>query len=375
MTTRSASDGVRVQRGLLGALPAGLPQGRRTLWLTDAHVEPLLPAGVDGLPRHVLPPGEATKSWEHLEQVLLALDAARLDRDDLLVAVGGGVVTDLGGLAASLHRRGMDWVAVPTSLVGQIDAALGGKTAVNLGGGKNTVGTLHLPRAVLVDPLALASLPRRHLLAGLAEVLKTALIAGEPLHGEVLALEPEALRDASPQAVSVIEACIATKLKLVEGDLADQGPRRQLNLGHTFGHAFEALALRGAAGAIEAQPDHAAGMPPAGRAPDEAALLHGEAVGLGLLCAARLAAGAPDRPLENGLRDRLRAWGLPVTFPAAARPDEFAAAVLHEMLRDKKRRGGQLACVLPRAVGQVDVVTGLPEAALRAALLAVLPPV
>ncbi|HZL98742.1 MAG TPA: 3-dehydroquinate synthase family protein, partial [Planctomycetota bacterium] len=273
-----------------------------------------------------------------------ALDAAGLDRDGELLAVGGGVVTDLGGLAAALHRRGIAWRAAPTTLVGQVDAALGGKTAVNLAGGKNAVGCFHMPAEVLIDPGVLATLPERHLRNGLVEALKTALIAGEDLVAALAPLQPADFVEARPAAVEVIRRCVAFKLALVEQDPLDRGPRRLLNLGHTFGHAFEALALP--------------------------RLLHGEAVGLGLLCAARLArerAGAQPG-LEARLRALLSGWGLPVRWSAEPQ------AVLGAMRRDKKRQGGRPVLVLPLAEGRVEIAGDLPESAVAAALDAVLGP-
>ena len=332
----------RVRCGSLAQAHAPQDGGGRTLLVTDRNVEPLVPPAWAALPRHVIAPGEPSKSWSGLEALLLRLDEAGVDRDGLLIALGGGVVTDLGGLAASLHRRGIDWWAAPTSLVGQVDAAVGGKTAVNLGGGKNTVGSFHPPARVLVDPCTLASLPVEHLRAGMAEALKTAAIAGGELYDVVCALQPHDLLAGDERAERVVAACLGTKLALVAGDLHDRGERRKLNLGHTFGHAFEALC-----------------MP---------SLLHGEAVGLGLLCAARLAAGTPHTALEQQLRALLSSWGLPTTLHLQP------AAVLAEMGRDKKRLGGGHTAVLLTAPGRVTVRAGVPAAALEAALGAVLAP-
>ncbi len=326
----------RVTAGLLAstAPPDGGPAG--CLLVTDRHVDAILPPAWRAPPRFVIEPGEASKSWSELGRLLVALDAERVDRDGLVLAVGGGVVTDLAGLAASLHRRGTDWLAVPTSLLAQVDAAVGGKTAVNLGGGKNTVGSFHEPREVWVDPAVLASLPARELSAGLAEVLKTALIAGPEATERALACAPAAFAAGEPQAVALIATCLETKLALVEEDLRDTGRRRLLNLGHTFGHAFEALAL--------------------------GALLHGEAVGLGLLCAARLG-GATE--LEARLVEALGRWGLPVRWEAPV------AAVLDQIGRDKKRLAGGLTAVALEAPGRVLLRPGVGEAELRAALAAV----
>jgi len=326
---------------LAGLLRPDAPGG--ALLVTDRNVEPLLPAALRGLPRHVLPPGEEHKSWDELGRLLLALDAAGLDRDGHVLAVGGGVVTDLAGLAAALHRRGVAWSAVPTTLIGQVDAAVGGKTAVDLGGGKNTAGAFHWPARVIVDPCALTTLPERHLRAGLGEVLKSALLQGEAALARVERLSLADLREARPAGVELIEACARHKAALVDEDPWDEGPRHLLNLGHTFGHALEAAALP--------------------------ALLHGEAVAMGLLCAARLATllvpGA-DPGLHERLSACLRRWDLPQRLGLPA------AAVLAEMRRDKKRRAGALRFVLPLAPGRA-VVTALSDPApLQDALAAVL---
>jgi len=329
---------LQIAPGLLTQVAPAADPGGGLLLLTDSNVEAILPPAWRAVPRHVLPAGERSKSWAELERCLVALDGASVDRDGLLLAVGGGVVTDLGGLAASLHRRGIPWQAVPTSLIGQVDAALGGKTAVNLGGGKNTVGTVHLPERVLIDPSTLATLPHRHLLSGMAEVLKTALIAGPGETAAVLALEPQDFAGASAAGVARIEACVATKLALVKEDLHDRGPRRKLNLGHTFGHALEALSL--------------------------GAITHGEAVGLGLLCAARYS-GASE--LEQALRQGLSRWGLPIRAPG----EPEAGALTQALQRDKKRRGSALTIIEVAAPGAVSVAEQAPEQAVMAAFSAV----
>lgn len=331
---------VQVHVGLLRAFtPDPAPAGGTAL-VTDRTVAALLPAGLARLPRYELEPGERHKTWEALGRLLVALDAAGLDRDGTVLAVGGGVVTDLAGLAASLHRRGVEWTAVPTTLVGQVDAALGGKTAVNLSGGKNAVGSVHPPRAVLVDPELLATLPGAELRAGMAEVLKTALVSGEALLADVERLASADFARARAAAVEVIAACLSCKGALVERDLLDHGARRALNLGHTFGHALEA-ASRGA-------------------------LRHGEAVGLGLLCAARLAGarGGQD-DLEGRLRATLGRWGLPV---ATVVDDDAVEAHLG---RDKKRRAGRNVFVLPLAPGRVELADDVSKEEVRRALDAV----
>lgn len=327
---------MRVALGAARDFEPASPAGGLLL-LTDAHVEPLLPARLADLPRHVIAPGEASKSWAELERLLLALDAQGVDRSGELLCVGGGVVSDLGGMAALLHRRGIAWTALPTSLVAQADAALGGKTAVNLGGGKNTVGGFHPARAVIVDPSFLASLPQAELRAGFAEVVKTALLSGQQLLAAVEALSPAEVAEASPAFCHVLEQVVATKLGLVEGDLHDRGARRLLNLGHTFGHAFEALQL--------------------------GELRHGEAVGLGLLCAARLGG---DAGLESRLRVLLERWKLPTRLAADR------AAVTAQMRRDKKRQDGALTLILIAAPGRAQILEGAEAALVDRGLDAVL---
>ncbi len=350
-----SASAVVVRRGALADVPglvAAAAAGGGAFVVTDGNVAARLPPSLLAGPHHVLAPGEASKSWDALAAVLRALDGAGVDRDGHLFAIGGGVVTDLGGLAASLHRRGIAWTAVPTTLVGQVDAAAGGKTAVNLGDGKNTVGTFHMPRRLVVDPGLLASLPERELRAGLAEVLKTALVSGEALLADVEARSPRDFAEGGPAAVAIIERCLAVKGAIVAQDPNDEGVRQQLNLGHTFGHAFER----------EVRPP----------------LRHGEAVGLGLLCAARLAAlrdddavSAPDRATP-GLEDRVRAalirWGLPVAVRAEL------PSLLAQMRRDKKRRGGGPVFVVPLAPGRLQLVHAPPAGQVEAALQAALEP-
>jgi len=312
-----------VDEGLLGRLAHEVPPCDELFLVTDENVRSLVPRAYASVASHVIAPGEPSKSWDGLHALLLAMDEAGLDRDGHVLAIGGGVVTDLAGFAASLHRRGVPWTAVPTSLIGQVDAAIGGKTAVNLAGGKNTIGTFHAPERVLVDPWALATLPETHVRAGLGEVLKTALVAGEALTDAVEALTVEDFTHASTRALAVLHACVETKHALVTQDPRDRDARRRLNLGHTFGHAFEAAA-----------------MP---------ALLHGEAVGLGLLCAARMAAPLDhaDPLLEGRLRAILTRWELPTRFSG----DRELA--LRQLRRDKKRARGVLTVVLPLGPGRL----------------------
>jgi len=349
---------VLIRTGAFRALPAELPGAPQRFVVTDQRVVSLLPTALLDLPRHVLPPGEASKSWERLGDLLRSMAAAGLHRDAQLLGIGGGVVTDLSGLAASLHRRGIGWCAIPTTLIGQIDAAFGGKTAVNLGGIKNSVGSYHAPDAVIIDPAVLSSLPAAEVRAGLGEALKSAVIAGEALLRDMENCSPSDFSLGGARTASLVERCLAVKQVLVARDPFDDGDRQILNLGHTFGHAFEALSL----GTVDI------GLEPRHPGETQGPLRHGEAVGLGLLCAARLAAlTGGDPSLEPRLANILSRWGLPVSAPWNA--DD----VLRVLAHDKKRRAAGLLFVLPDAPGRIRLLRAPAAELLRSAIEAVAP--
>lgn len=273
-----------------------------------------------------LPPGEATKSLATVGMLYDRLAGLGVDRQGLVLALGGGVVTDVAGFAAATYLRGVPWVAVPTSLLGMADAAIGGKTGINLPAGKNLAGAFHPPAGVAVDPAALATLPAAERRAGLAEVVKAALIADAALF-ESLAEDPlPAPADAAAWAALVVRA-IRVKAAIVGADPRERGGRIVLNLGHTFAHALErATGYR---------------------------LPHGEAVSVGLVAAAKLAdriGMTGGQPLAPRVEHALARHGLPVRW---AGPD--AATVVAAMAADKKRLGARLRFVLPRGVGSVAV--------------------
>ncbi len=350
---------VLIRAGALGDLPSHLPEAPRRFVVTDENVSRLLPAALSAWPRHVLRAGESSKNWASLGSLLETMSAAGLDRDAQLIGIGGGVVTDIGGLAASLHRRGIRWCAVPTTLIGQIDAAFGGKTAVNHGGAKNSVGAFHAPEAVIIDPDMLTSLPAAEIRAGLAEALKTALISGDALLDAVSGCQPADIAAGGPHIATLVERCLAVKLELVARDPFDEGDRQFLNLGHTFGHAFEALSL----GDDETHAPHRA------KGSTRRSLRHGEAVGLGLLCAARLAALTGGGPgLQSRLAAVLKRWELPVSA------SWHAEAVISQLIHDKKRRAGHLLFILPDAPGSIRLLRGPSKELLRSALEAVAAP-
>jgi 3-dehydroquinate synthase len=287
-----------------------------------------------------LPDGEQYKTLTVLERVFDALIEARLNRDACVVALGGGVVGDMAGFAAACYQRGVDFVQVPTTLLAQVDSAVGGKTGVNHPGGKNMIGAFHQPRAVLSDLGTLRTLPPRELRAGLAEVIKYGLIDDADFLGWIednvtalLGLDMHALAQAVRRSCEI-------KARIVAADEREHGQRALLNLGHTFGHAIETAAGYGE-------------------------WLHGEAVAMGMLIAADMSQrlgyiGAAD---VARVRELLGRAGLPTTAPAIG-----AARALDLMGMDKKVQQGRIRLVLMRKLGE-GVVTGeYPAAALQATL-------
>ena len=275
--------------------------GRRFL-ITDGQVGRLYALALEPVDGRVsIMPGEQSKTVAHADVVWSELARAGMTRQDLVVALGGGVVGDLAGFCAATYQRGVRWVGVPTTLVAQVDSAYGGKTGVDLPEAKNYVGAYHQPSAVLVDTATLGTLPAAELAAGYAEVVKTALIAGGELWRQVSS-------GAEPSDPEIILSCARVKLRVVSQDERDAGLRQVLNLGHTVGHAIETVT-------------------------GYAQYRHGEAVGLGLLAALRLS----DQPeLRDQLAELLAGRGLPVHLDGAD-PD----AVVMATARDKKRVGDE----------------------------------
>ena len=279
----------------------------------------------------LVPPGEASKSWSELADLVDRFGAAGVERGDHVVAFGGGMIGDLAGFAAAIFKRGCGLVQVPTSLLAQVDSSVGGKTGINIAAGKNLVGAFHQPSLVLVDPLCLDTLPPRHVRAGYAEIVKYALIADATFFGwlethgaAVVAGEPEPRR----QAIAV---AVAGKARIVEADEREtRGQRALLNLGHTFGHALEA-----ATGFSDR-------------------LIHGEAVALGIALAFRFASerGLCAADKAERVVAHLRAIGLPAALgdvPDLADGQTLAAHMRH----DKKAAAGRVRFVLPRGIGKV----------------------
>ena len=301
------------------------PLDGRRFAVTDANVAVLHRVEADAA--IAIPPGESEKTLARAEEVLRAMAAAGIAGDDLVAAVGGGVVGDLAGFCAAVYQRGIRHVQVPTTLVAQVDSAYGGKTGVDLPEGKNYAGSYHQPSAVLVDPAALETLPAEERAAGYAEVVKTALIAGGDLWARV--------RSGQDPDPGTILGCLRTKLAVVAEDERDAGRRQVLNLGHTVGHAIEA-------------------------ATGYSRFRHGEAVAVGLLAALRLSG---REPLRSEVAALLSRHGLPLSAPGVD-PE----AVVELVARDKKRRGGRVPFVLVESPGRVTPGHEVPDAELRAAI-------
>ncbi len=318
----------RELRHRAGEMIAAIHKPCRVLLLTDDTVEGLYADEVSAslseagfsVVRHVIPHGEASKSAVSLIALLERMATERLTRSDLLVALGGGVVGDLGGFASAVYQRGIPFVQIPTTLLAMVDASVGGKTAIDLEAGKNLAGAFHQPSLVICDADCLHTLPAEIFADGMAEVIKYAFISDKPLF--------DALRDNGTASMEeIIRLCVEDKRALVEADETDKGARQLLNLGHTVGHAIEACS--------------------------EFAISHGSAVAMGMVIITRAAVkmGVSESETLTALIDLLRKYGLPTECPFTAE-QLYAAA-----LSDKKRAGGTITLVVPYGVADSRLVT------------------
>ena len=295
----------------------------------------------------VLPPGERTKSLETVERVATAALDSAPERSSVLIALGGGVVGDIAGFAASMILRGVNFVQIPTTLLSQVDSSVGGKTGVNTRHGKNLLGAFHQPRLVLADTAMLDTLPRPHLLAGYAEVVKYGLIRDPGFFAWLERNGPQVVAENGPARRHAVRASCAVKADVVGRDEREAGARTLLNFGHTFGHA------------IEAESGYR--------------MLHGEAVAVGMVMAFELSAalGLCAYAEVARVRRHFETVGLPVALPADRRCDPDA--LIRRMSRDKKVRDGRIAFVLARAVGDAFVAPQADPEAVRRAIEAALP--
>jgi 3-dehydroquinate synthase len=335
-----------------GAEIAPLMRRRQAVVVTDENVAPhylaRLCASLDaaGISHRavVLPPGEATKALAHFGRLVDEILACGIERGTMLVALGGGVVGDIAGFAAATLLRGIDFVQVPTTLLAQVDSSVGGKTAINTPAGKNLVGAFYQPRLVLIDTSTLETLPRRELRAGYAETVKYGLIADADFFAWLDAENRAVYQLDAPALTRAILTSCRMKARIVAADERETGDERALlNFGHTFGHALEAETGFGDA------------------------LLHGEAVALGMALAFDFAArlGLVDPAEARRVRDHLDAAGLPTSLAGAGLSGSAVERLLGHMGKDKKVRDGRITLILPRRIGEAFVMRDAPVDALR----------
>ncbi len=320
-------------------MEACLEEERRCAFLIDAAAGEaqggFLEQAVGDLPVLEMPGGEKTKSLESLGRVYDFLAAEGFDRGGRLFVVGGGVIGDLGGFAASSYLRGIEFYQVPTTLLAMVDSSVGGKTGINIPAGKNLVGAFHQPKAVFIGASLLESLPEREFSAGMAEVIKYGLLADAEMFERLRT--GARLRAGSPELPEIIRRCCEIKAEIVREDEKEEaasGGRALLNLGHTFGHAIEQAAGYGE-------------------------YLHGEAVAIGLVMAGELSRvlGNIDADTVKAIRTVVRAYGLPDALRAPLPKDVLLGA----MKRDKKVKSGRLRFVALRRIGEALTVEDVAE--------------
>ncbi|MDE3114472.1 MAG: 3-dehydroquinate synthase [Pseudomonadota bacterium] len=341
--------------GQAGALLAPIAKGIVPV-VTDSHVaalhlQPLQAslkaAGIEARPI-VLPPGEATKSFGELERLCDALLDLEVDRGGLIVALGGGVIGDLVGFAAGILKRGVDFAQVPTTLLAQVDSSVGGKTAISVKQGKNLIGLFHQPRLVIADIATLATLPRRELLAGYAEVAKYGALGDAGFFAWLEANAAKALAGDEAALSHLVAHSCRMKAAVVARDERETGERALLNLGHTFGHGLEA-----ATGYSDR-------------------LLHGEGVAIGMVLALRLSERLGLSPAADTARliAHLKSVGLPTAVSDIPGPLPDADTLLAHMAHDKKAKDRRIVFVLAKGLGKTFTTAEVPAETLRAILAA-----
>jgi len=343
-----------IGRGILatlGARIAALRSGARAYVVTDDNVAryalpdaeaSLARAGV-GASRTTVPPGEASKSYRVFEQLCEAIIAARIERGDLVVALGGGVIGDLAGFTAAVVRRGLDYVQVPTTLLAQVDSSVGGKTAIDSAHGKNLIGAFHQPILVLADTALLDTLPEREFRAGYAELVKYGLLGDATFFAWLEAHWHEVFSGGPAREEAVAIACRA-KAAIVARDERETGDRALLNLGHTFGHALEA-----ACGFSDR-------------------LLHGEAISIGMALAFEFSArrqGLVSKADAARVVRHLTETGLPTKIKDIPGPLPSIDQLMQLIAQDKKVRRGMLTFILVRGIGAAFVEAGVEEREVR----------
>jgi 3-dehydroquinate synthase len=343
----------------LGARIAALRPGAKTFIVTDSNVARQFLAGAEAALAHagvaashvIVPPGESSKSYRVFEDVCEAAIASRVERGDLVIALGGGVIGDLAGFVSAVVRRGIDYVQVPTTLLAQVDSSVGGKTAIDSAHGKNLVGAFHQPILVLADTAVLDVLPKREFRAGYAEVVKYGLLGDAAFFSWLEANWSEVFSGGNSSGSfardHAIAVCCRAKAAIVARDERETGERQLLNLGHTFGHALEA-----ACGFSDR-------------------LLHGEAIAAGMALAfefsARRQGLVPKAEAARAIR-HLAEVGLPTSIKDIAGPHPSVDQMMDLIAQDKKVKRGMLTFILVRGIGSAFIETGVDAREVRAFL-------
>lgn len=301
-----------------------IPEGRRVIAIADANIDRCHADLLAPFEKIIIGQGESVKTLHTVEELVRELVARQADRSTFLLGIGGGIVTDITGFVASIYMRGIRFGFVPTTLLAQVDASVGGKNGVNLDGYKNMVGCFNQPDFVICDSALLGSLPGREFRAGVAEMIKTAVIGDEELFELFENHTFDEFRKDAELLSWAIERAVRVKAVIVERDEREAGERRLLNLGHTIGHAIEKCSRK---------------------------MLHGEAVAAGMGIVARYAVerGVCDAECAERILALLDKYGLPTSSPVELR--ELQKAIL----RDKKRRGNTLAFILPERIGKCRI--------------------
>ncbi len=335
---------VHVERGLLEQVAAYIPAGVSRVFVVTTedvwkHQGARMELGLAGqaFDKILLPGGEGNKRLAPLEEAAGEMIARGGDRQSVVVAFGGGIVTDMAGFLAAIFMRGIPVIQVPTTLLAQVDAAVGGKTGVNLVNGKNLIGSFHQPLSVLIDPSVINTLPEREYRAGLYEVVKHGVIASEPLFRLMVNRREAVLAKDADVVTQMIEESVRIKAEVVSADEREGGLRRILNFGHTFGHALEA----------ETKYER---------------FLHGEAVAWGMTAATYLAESLGMVQGDEILR-AVKSYG-----PIPPVDGISADALQGWLVADKKTQHGNVHFVLPVAIGKVKVVSGVADSTVKAAI-------
>jgi 3-dehydroquinate synthase len=347
VTTAARTYDAVIERGVLRRVAAFIPPRAGKLFVvTTGDVWNLhgatLETALGGRPAKVLffPGGEERKRMSEVEALAERMVAAGGDRSSIVIAFGGGIVNDLGGFLAAIFMRGIPVLQIPTTLLSQVDAAVGGKTGANLVSGKNLIGAFHQPLAVLIDPDVIATLPEREYRAGLYEIVKCGIIRDAGLFDAFESDRARILERGNDMVEHIVSAAVRIKAEVVSEDERESDLRRILNFGHTIGHTLEAET-------------------------SYARFLHGEAVAFGMVAAAKLGVGAAGFPAEEAERVTalINSYG-PIPSLAGVEPGRLFA----RLASDKKTLQGKVHFVLPVRIGAVKVVSGIPESTVMGAI-------